>query len=493
MTLWEKIDSLKLNSTLSSSNPCNMPSFTTRLLLFGVITVITAFENVEYFEGDCENPEARQFYSGPKAQDDISQTESFTDENVPFPYSKTPGLASAFLVGSNEAALRNDILLMRWRLTSSSESIPGGPELTHINNYLDEKVDVLEGGGFLVTLFSGETISEKNCVALEPWEIGRIDGDKMSSKLEEQYDGMYIKVTLLHNESKMKIIWKAVLRNDCNFVRVYVELVPQKQEVNMTDVCLFHALDVSPSLQASSRPKWDNRKKDAVPGGVVALSPTIFVGIEHPSAANGAGERSIQLGTVSAHELNSGDNKEEMKTASFDVTTKINSGHVVHAYFDNWHNSASLSLYGAEILENDIVWKTSLSRGKVSKDVATGNIYSFNIKGTTPGARYTIRFKYKGSGKFEHPATVGLNIHPHPRKIICCLDVNDRVAVDSPRQASLVLGVSPIGQMRRAFLYYIERTRSHPSRMHLHYNSWYDIGTGQSYNESDVLQVMRSF
>lgn len=261
----------------------------------------------------------------------------------------------------------------------------------------------------------------------------------------------------------------------------------------MTDVCLFHALDVSPSLQASSRPKWDNRKKDAVPGGVVALSPTIFVGIEHPSAANGAGERSIQLGTVSAHELNSGDNKEEMKTASFDVTTKINSGHVVHAYFDNWHNSASLSLYGAEILENDIVWKTSLSRGKVSKDVATGNIYSFNIKGTTPGARYTIRFKYKGSGKFEHPATVGLNIHPHPRKIICCLDVNDRVAVDSPRQASLVLGVSPIGQMRRAFLYYIERTRSHPSRMHLHYNSWYDIGTGQSYNESDVLQVMRSF
>lgn len=46
----------------------------------------------------------------------------------------------------------------------------------------------------MVTLFSGETISEKNCVALEPWEIGRIDGDKMSSKLEEQYDGMYIKV-----------------------------------------------------------------------------------------------------------------------------------------------------------------------------------------------------------------------------------------------------------------------------------------------------------
>jgi hypothetical protein len=41
-----------------------------------------------------------------------------------------------------------------------------------------------------------------------------------------------------------------------------------------------------------------------------------------------------------------------------------------------------------------------------------------------------------------------------------------------------VFGVVPEGQLRRGFLYYIERERVHPYRPFLHYNSWYDIGYG---------------
>jgi hypothetical protein len=36
----------------------------------------------------------------------------------------------------------------------------------------------------------------------------------------------------------------------------------------------------------------------------------------------------------------------------------------------------------------------------------------------------------------------------------------------------------PQGQLRRGFLYYVERERTHPHRPFLHYNSWYDIGYG---------------
>jgi hypothetical protein len=43
---------------------------------------------------------------------------------------------------------------------------------------------------------------------------------------------------------------------------------------------------------------------------------------------------------------------------------------------------------------------------------------------------------------------------------------------------SSVFGVVPAGQLRRSFLYYIERERAHPYRPFLHYNSWYDIGYG---------------
>jgi hypothetical protein len=38
-----------------------------------------------------------------------------------------------------------------------------------------------------------------------------------------------------------------------------------------------------------------------------------------------------------------------------------------------------------------------------------------------------------------------------------------------------VFGVTPKGQLRRGFLYYVERERAHPYRPFLHYNSWYDL------------------
>ncbi len=47
-----------------------------------------------------------------------------------------------------------------------------------------------------------------------------------------------------------------------------------------------------------------------------------------------------------------------------------------------------------------------------------------------------------------------------------------------------VIGTSAPGQMRRSFLYYLERRRPHPYRQFLHYNSWWDIAwMGRQMNE----------
>jgi hypothetical protein len=58
---------------------------------------------------------------------------------------------------------------------------------------------------------------------------------------------------------------------------------------------------------------------------------------------------------------------------------------------------------------------------------------------------------------------------------------------------SLVIGVSPAGQMRRSFLNYVEQERAHPYRTFLHYNSWYDIGFGKPYDAPAVLDVIGAF
>ena len=64
----------------------------------------------------------------------------------------------------------------------------------------------------------------------------------------------------------------------------------------------------------------------------------------------------------------------------------------------------------------------------------------------------------------------------------------------SPEQSchfGSVMGVAPEGQLRRAFLYYLERERARPSQPFLHYNCWYDLGYGVS--EKGLLEVVTRF
>ncbi len=64
----------------------------------------------------------------------------------------------------------------------------------------------------------------------------------------------------------------------------------------------------------------------------------------------------------------------------------------------------------------------------------------------------------------------------------------------APNQAFTLgstFGVVPAGQMRRGFLYYVERERAHPYRPFPHYNAWYDICWGnRKIREDECLAVI---
>jgi hypothetical protein len=77
---------------------------------------------------------------------------------------------------------------------------------------------------------------------------------------------------------------------------------------------------------------------------------------------------------------------------------------------------------------------------------------------------------------------------------VCRLTRSSPLPKGEELHLSAVLGVAPAGQLRRAFLYYLERERAHPYRPYLHYNSWYDISwPGFSMNESNCLEAIRQF
>ena len=58
---------------------------------------------------------------------------------------------------------------------------------------------------------------------------------------------------------------------------------------------------------------------------------------------------------------------------------------------------------------------------------------------------------------------------------------------------SSVAGAAPRGQMRRSFLQYLENERPRPYQPFLHYNSWYDLGYQNRYDEAGVLDRIHSF
>jgi hypothetical protein len=57
-----------------------------------------------------------------------------------------------------------------------------------------------------------------------------------------------------------------------------------------------------------------------------------------------------------------------------------------------------------------------------------------------------------------------------------------------------VSGVTPANQLRRGFLYYLERERAHPYRPFLHYNSWYDLSwVDRKMEESSCIDRIRLY
>ena len=76
----------------------------------------------------------------------------------------------------------------------------------------------------------------------------------------------------------------------------------------------------------------------------------------------------------------------------------------------------------------------------------------------------------------------------------CSLPYTTRLEAGERLEYSSVFGVVPAGQLRRSFLYYIERERVHPYRPFLHYNSWYDIGYGaEKIQPEQFIEVVELF
>ncbi|HEY3862635.1 MAG TPA: enterotoxin [Verrucomicrobiae bacterium] len=90
----------------------------------------------------------------------------------------------------------------------------------------------------------------------------------------------------------------------------------------------------------------------------------------------------------------------------------------------------------------------------------------------------------------EHPLSIN---RIDNGRVHCFLPRGAAVEAGEKFACSLVAGFARPGQLRRDFLACLERERAHPYRPFLHYNSWYDLGYFNKYDQSGALDVINAF
>lgn len=129
----------------------------------------------------------------------------------------------------------------------------------------------------------------------------------------------------------------------------------------------------------------------------------------------------------------------------------------------------------------------------VPGSIIPGAVVSGNVKGSP----VTAGTWFLG---FEHPLSecrvtvIRVTVTPLTNdRASCWLSRELPVQAGQSVTYSSVIGVSHAAQLRRDFLKYIELERAHPYRTFLHYNSWYDLGYFDRYDERSAIDVVQTF
>jgi len=155
----------------------------------------------------------------------------------------------------------------------------------------------------------------------------------------------------------------------------------------------------------------------------------------------------------------------------------------------------SLSVHWCAVLRqgaNYLRQEVTLKAGAQAVDIAEVRMFDFDapgaeVVGKVPGSPmvagnffFGFEFPLSTSAVRDGRATAML-------KRVLPLEAGNSITYSS------VIGVAAPGQMRRDFLAYIEQERAHPYRTFLHYNSWYDIGYGNRFDEAAALDRVHAF
>ena len=302
-----------------------------------------------------------------------------------------------------------------------------------------------------------------------------------SPTLAGRTPGQVVELPLSSRDGRLRITWCALLLDDANYVRQEIDLGADKSDVTIREI-VWCDKSIAGAVNAGS-----------VDGSLVVGGP-FFFGCEDPMAENRIVPPEQEIGAWSPADFETG--RRQQKTWSLAADALAQGSLAIEVRYER----------GADRL--DVNRLSLLEDGReVSRDEHHGhtgtthvdNAFRLQVPTTKPAARYELVAQLDTDPTFKLPA--GQTVQSWGQVIlqgaggvaICRLQRNARLRQSEVLTQSFMIGVCPKDQLRRAFLYYLERERAHPYRPFLHYNSWYDIAwTPFALNEQNCLEAIRA-
>ncbi|MCB1220453.1 MAG: hypothetical protein H7A35_14980 [Planctomycetales bacterium] len=363
----------------------------------------------------------------------------------------------------------NACLEMQWRLSNDKMLSPV------FTNKLDGSSLELGHELFILRMPEGSEIPSSEFILDGPPQFEAINPSDSSPRLAARLSGMKVVASMTAPDFNLQAKYTAVLLADSHYIRQQLEILPGSAW-EVEELVWFSGAD--PALRA---------------GGMVDGSPAlcgdIFLGIEHPMALNQAGASPVQVSQWSPEQMS----WPEYVDREWELGDSVNHDGPWMLRFQYTEGAHRIEITTASLVQDGRVLATDEHFG-ASGIAHVDNEYNFDVSGYVPaGGPVLLAANVRSDlGTDSNGIILLADLTADP--LLCCSQpVGVTLEPGRPYRLSAVCGVATPGQMRRAFNRYLELERAHPYRPFLHYNSWYDIGFFNKYDEADCLGVVNAF
>jgi len=378
-------------------------------------------------------------------------------------YAKTmPGDASAKQT-AKEFTLANNVLEMGWSLAD------GQLLLTGIKDKMNGRSYVQRSEVFAIQIDDGTRVAASACQLVGAPTLEVLKPVPASACTAMHLKGWQLSARFQHPATGMTVQWHAELRDGSNYVRQILRVGGPKGILSY--VCCLEA-NVGRAKAAGT----------AMAGNPVCTDH-LFMGQELPMSKN------VALGGGVADQWSPADM--QMKAISRKLKDLMPGPLSIRFVYER-------GVHRIDVAEVQLV-----AGGKVvSKDQHAGwsglstqaNTYTLTVPAgaTTAELRVRLGGAPNDTDSFGR-ITVGNGflLPGDPGPVLCGLSCKLPLQTGKVYEFSSVLGTYPEGQLRRAFLRYIERERGRPYNPFLHYNCWFDLHI--NLNEEKILNSVKAF